>query len=59
MGEAGRRMRVAAIGAEISWSDDHRKAAIRQPPTSEQRHLITPVMAVVVTRWAGTSALRL
>ena len=31
MGEARRRMRVAAIGAEISWSDDHRKAAIRQP----------------------------
>jgi hypothetical protein len=31
MGEARRRMCVAAIGAEISWSDDHRKAAIRQP----------------------------
>ena len=31
MGEARRRMRVAAIGAEISWSDDDRKAAIRQP----------------------------
>ncbi len=31
MGEARRRMRVAAIGAEISWSDDHHKAAIRQP----------------------------
>ena len=31
MGEARRRMRVTAIGAEISWSDDHRKAAIRQP----------------------------
>src|ERR1700677_136807 len=31
MGEARRRMRGAAIGAEISWSDDHRKAAIRQP----------------------------
>jgi hypothetical protein len=31
MGEARRRMRVAAIGAETSWSDDHRKAAIRQP----------------------------
>ena len=31
MGEARRHMRVAAIGAEISWSDDHRKAAIRQP----------------------------
>jgi hypothetical protein len=31
MGEARRRMRVAAIGAEISWSDDRLKAAIRQP----------------------------
>ncbi len=31
MGEARRRLRVAAIGAEISWSDDRRKAAIREP----------------------------
>ena len=30
MGEARRRMHVAAIGAEISSSDDRSKAAIRQ-----------------------------